>query len=117
VTEQDLHGAQIAPLLIDDGRFGSAQRMSSVVLRAQPNSSNPFVYETRILAGADVIRTINSAWKDEVIKRAASAFEPSEDTGAGRFKNLELNGPTGFLLMVPCRLATSLGAVSFAIVA
>jgi hypothetical protein len=33
-----------------------------------------------------MIGVINSAWKDEVVKRTSSAFEPSQDTGAGRFK-------------------------------
>jgi hypothetical protein len=34
VAEQDLHGAQVPRLLIDDGRLGSAQRMGPVIFRA-----------------------------------------------------------------------------------
>ena len=34
VAEQNLHSAQVACLLIDDGRLGSAQRMGPVILRA-----------------------------------------------------------------------------------
>ena len=45
-----------------------------------------------------MIGMINSARKDEVIERASSAFEPSEDAAAGRLKQLELNRPTGLLL-------------------
>jgi hypothetical protein len=41
---------------------------------------------------------INPARKDEVVERAASAFEPGEDAVAGRLKELELNGPAGLLL-------------------
>jgi hypothetical protein len=37
MTEQDLHGAQVARLLIDDGSLGSAERVRPVVLPAQPN--------------------------------------------------------------------------------
>jgi hypothetical protein len=98
VTKQDLYGAQIASLLIDDGRLGSAQRMCPVVLLAQPNSGDPLVNETSILTGADVIAMIDPARKDEVVERASSAFEPSENAAAGRFQEFELNGPTGLLL-------------------
>jgi hypothetical protein len=36
-----------------------------------------------------MIGMINPARKDEVVERTSSAFEPSEDTAAGMFKELE----------------------------
>jgi hypothetical protein len=84
MAEQDLHCAQVARLLLDDGSLGSPQRMRPVILPAQPNASLPLVNEASILPGADVIGMINTARKDEVVERAASAFEPSEDAAAGQ---------------------------------
>jgi len=98
MTEQNLHGTQVARLLIDDGSLGSAERMRPKVLPAQPNLGHPLVNEASILPGADVIGMINPTGKDEVIERASSAFDPSEDAAAGVFKKFELNGPAGLLL-------------------
>jgi hypothetical protein len=69
-----------------------------VILPAQPNPGHPLVNEASVLPGANMIGMINSARKDEVVERPSSTFEPSEDTFAGRFKELELNGATGLLL-------------------
>jgi hypothetical protein len=67
VTEQNLHGAQITGLLIDDGCFGAAPRMRSVVLRAQTDSYYPLIDKARILSGADVIGVIDPAGKHEIV--------------------------------------------------
>jgi hypothetical protein len=98
MAEQDLNCTQVARLLIDDGSLGSAQRMRPVVFPAQPEHRYPLVNEPSILPGADVIGMINPARKDEVVERVSSALEPSENAAAGRFKELELNGPSGLLL-------------------
>jgi hypothetical protein len=100
MTEEDLHGAEVARLLLDDGSLGSAERLRPVALPAQPNpathSSTRRAYCQ--MPNADMIGMINPARKDEVVERISSAFKPSEDTAAGRFKELELNGATGLLL-------------------
>ncbi len=98
MTEQDLHSTQVARPLIDDRSLGSAERVGPVVLPAQPNPGHPLINEASVLPGADMIDMINPARKDEVDERTSSAFEPSEDAGAGRLKELELNGATGLLL-------------------
>ncbi|BAE52453.1 hypothetical protein amb3649 [Paramagnetospirillum magneticum AMB-1] len=98
VAKQDLHGAQVARLLVDDGRLGAAQRMRSVVLRTQTDPSNPFIDETRILTSADVLGMIDPAGKHEIVKRASSTIEPGKNAVASGFKELELNRPAGFLL-------------------
>lgn len=45
-----------------------------------------------------MISVIDPAWKDELIQRAASVFEPGENAAAGRFEEFELNGTAGLLL-------------------
>src|SRR5258708_6201262 len=98
VAEQDLHGAQVTCLLIDDGCLGSARRMGSVILRTQSDPGHPLVNKSSILPSADMIGVIDTAREDELVKRAASAFEPGQNAAAGGLKELELNGPAGLLL-------------------
>ena len=45
-----------------------------------------------------MIGMIDPAWKDEVVERAAAAFEPCQNTAASGFEELELNGSAGLLL-------------------
>ena len=82
VAEQDLHGAQIARLLVDDRGLGSPQRMRPVVLRPQSNPGHPLINKSSILPSADMIGVIDPARKDEFVKRAASAFEPGQHAAA-----------------------------------
>ncbi len=98
MTEQNLHGAQVTRLLVDDRRLGSAERMGAVVLRAQSDPGHPFINEPGVLPGADVVHVINPARKDELVECAASAFEPSQNAATGGLKELELNGLAGLLL-------------------
>ena len=76
VAEQDLHGTQIARLLVDDRGLGSSQRMRPVVLTPQSNSGHPLINEPSILPGADMIGVIDPARKSELVNRSDSAFEP-----------------------------------------
>src|ERR1700722_11676037 len=92
------HGAKIACLLVDDGGLGSAQRMRPVVLRPQPDSGHPLIEESSILPGADMISVIDSARKDELVKRATSAFQPGKQASSCVRQQLELDRPTGLLL-------------------
>ena len=52
VAEQELHGAQVARLFVNDRGLGSSQRMRPVVLRAQSDPGYPLINEAGILAGA-----------------------------------------------------------------
>ena len=45
-----------------------------------------------------MIGVIDPARKDELVQRAASVFEPGQNTAAGGFEEFELNGPAGLLL-------------------
>jgi len=45
-----------------------------------------------------MIGVIDAARKDEVVKRAAAAFEPDQNATAGGLKEFKLNGPAGLLL-------------------
>lgn len=41
---------------------------------------------------------IDPTWKDIIVHRAATAFKPSQRTGAGFGQQFKLHGATGFLL-------------------
>ena len=69
VAEQDLHGAQVARLLVDDRGFGSPQRMRPVVLTPQPDPGHPLINELGILPRADMIGVIDPARKRELVNR------------------------------------------------
>src|ERR1700722_362869 len=86
VAEQDLHRAQVASLLVDDGRLGPAERMGSVILRAQSDPGYPLINEPSILPGADMIGVVDPARKSELVNRPASAFEPGQNASAGGFE-------------------------------
>jgi uroporphyrinogen-III synthase len=45
-----------------------------------------------------MIGMIDPAWKDEVVERAAAAFETCQNAAASGFEELELNGSAGLLL-------------------
>ena len=49
-----------------------------------------------------MVGVIDSAWKDELIQRAASVFEPGQNAAAGGLEEFELNGPAGLLLDDDC---------------
>ena len=72
--------------------------MRPVVLVAQSNPADPLINEPSILPSADMIGMIDTAWKDEVVERAAAAFEPCQNTAASGFEELELNGSASLLL-------------------
>ncbi len=45
-----------------------------------------------------MIGAINPARKDELVKRAASTFEPGQNAAAGELKQFKLNRAAGLLL-------------------
>ncbi len=51
-----------------------------------------------MLAGADMLGVIGPTGKHEIVERASSTFEPGKNAVSSRFKKLELNRATGFLL-------------------
>ena len=75
VAQQDLHGAQVSRLLVDDGSLRSAERMRAVILAAQSDPRDPLVNKTGILPGADVVGVIDPARKGVVVESASSIFE------------------------------------------
>lgn len=98
VAEEDLHGAQVACLLINDGRLGSVQRMSAIIRRAQADRSHPLINKPSILPSTDMIGVIEPARKDKLVKRAASALKPGQNAAASRLEQFELNGSAGLLM-------------------
>ena len=65
VAEQNLHGAQVSSLFVNDGRFCSTQRMRAVFLMSQADARHPLAHEPSILTGADVPGVVAPARKDE----------------------------------------------------
>jgi hypothetical protein len=98
MPKQNLHGAQVSSLLVDDRSLGPAQRMRPVVLRSQANARHPLIDEAGILAGADVVGLIDPAREDEIVNRAAPTFKPGQQAGSGRLQHFELHGAAGLLL-------------------
>ena len=98
VAEQNLHGTQVARLLVDDRGLGSSQRMRPVVLRTQSDPGHPLINEPSILPGANMIGVIDPARKSELVSRSASAFEPGQKAATGWFEELKLNRSTCLLL-------------------
>jgi hypothetical protein len=45
-----------------------------------------------------MIGMIDAAWKDEIVERAAAAFEPCQQAAARGFEELKLNGSADLLL-------------------
>ena len=45
MSEQDLHGPQVAGLLVDHRGLGSAERVRPVILPTPSDSGDPFVHE------------------------------------------------------------------------
>jgi len=72
--------------------------MRPIVLPAQSDPGDPLINKTSILPSADMIGMIDPTWKDEVVERAAAAFEPCQNAAASGFKELELNRSPGLLL-------------------
>ena len=58
VAEQDLHGAQVSGLLINNRRFGPPQGMGTIILPSETYACDPLIHQSRILPGADVIGMI-----------------------------------------------------------
>ena len=72
--------------------------MGAIVLPSQPDRGHPLINQPGILPRADVAGVIDAAWKHKIIQRAFTTFEPCQEARARALKELELNGPAGFLL-------------------
>jgi hypothetical protein len=66
VTQQNLDGAKVARLPMDDGSLSSPERMRAVVLSPQADPCDSRAREP----GADVTGMVDLPWKDEVVDQA-----------------------------------------------
>jgi hypothetical protein len=71
VAQKNLNGAQVASPPVNDGRFGSAQRVGAIVLSEQSNPGHPLINKSCILPGADMTGVIDPARKDKVAECAS----------------------------------------------
>ena len=98
VAQEDLPPAEFSRLLVVEGWHSAPARVSSVVLSSKADGSHPLVNEPSILSRADVVGTVCSARKDEVVQRTAAALQPFQQARPRGFEQFELNGPAGLLL-------------------
>src|SRR5205814_10298882 len=61
MSKQKLHGPEISRPAIDQGSFRASQRMRPEQPRVQPDASDPFRNEARILPGAHAVRASAAA--------------------------------------------------------
>ena len=98
MAEKDLHGAQVAGCLVDDRCLGPPQRMRTIFLAAKADPYDPLIDETRILAGAEMIGMVDTAWEHVIAQRSAAALEPRQKTGPRVRQQLELDRSSGLPL-------------------
>lgn len=76
--------------------------MGAIFTSHQADPSHPFINKAGILPGAEMAIVINPARKDVIVHRSASPFEPRQQARPSVRQQLELNGPTRFLLHHDC---------------
>ena len=72
--------------------------MRSILGATQSDCSHPFIEQTRILAGAHVVRVVDTAWEDEVARRATTSLQPGNQACPDIGGQFELYRSTSFLL-------------------
>ena len=70
--------------------------------RWQANGLDPFIDQPGVLPCAEVGTAGQSAWKQEVLKRAAANIQPSGQNLSRRLSNIKLDRPTSLLLYDSC---------------
>jgi hypothetical protein len=98
MPEQDLNGTQVGRRLVDDRSLRTPERMGSVLLGLKADVGDPLANEASILPRAHMPHVVVSAWKEEIVQRAAAALDPRKQGLAGRLDQLELYGPLCLLL-------------------
>lgn len=77
MAKQYLDGPKVAGGFVNERRLRTAQRMSAVLFRRQPDSRYPLVHQPGVLTGAQVSIGHNTAWEGEVIDRPTAPLKPA----------------------------------------
>jgi len=98
MPEQKLARSQVARPLIDQRDLCPSKAMRAVGTRLKPDSADPLVHQTPILAGSDVIAGAAPAREKPVIKMAPAALKPGHKRLPGGLGDLERDRPSRLLL-------------------
>ena len=98
MTEQGLHGAQVASRPVGDRRLRTPERVRAIIVVAEPNPRDPLAYQASILPRAEMFGMVGSAREDIAIKHAFPALQPGQDACSGGFQQLKLDRSSGLLL-------------------
>lgn len=92
VGEQDLDRAKITGGLVDHRSVRTPKGVRAVIFTRQPNGSDPFLDQPGVLASAEMIDMIDSAWKGIVIDCSSPSLQPGKQTCPDIDRKLELYG-------------------------
>ncbi len=80
MAQQNLHRSQVLRALVDQRRFGAANRMRAVSRRIESDFPHPSVDHARVLARREMCALTQTAW-EQVIPRPEPSFgHPGADT-------------------------------------
>ena len=98
MTEQQLAGAKVPGLLVDQRHLGSSQTVCAVGTRVEVDHANPAVDDACVLARSDVPAGIAAAWEQPIIRPSAAEVEPLRQRVSRRLCDFEGYGSPGLLL-------------------
>lgn len=98
VTEQQLHGAEIAGLAVDLRDLGPAHRMGAIGCRLQPYRCDPIADQPGILTGRDVQPLVEAARPQMFRSDHQRVIEPGRNRFARSLGDLEANRFPGLAL-------------------
>ena len=98
MPKKNLDRTQIPGRLVNDRCFGAPKLVRAVILGLKADPGHPLPDQSGVLPSAHVSHVVVPAWENEVVEGATTALKPSEQRLSGRFDQLELDGPFGFLL-------------------
>jgi hypothetical protein len=76
--------------------------MSSILLTEQTDATDPFIHQSRVLPGAEVISAIYAAREHIISQRSAPPFQPGKQASSCIRQQLELDRPISLLLHDDC---------------
>jgi len=98
VTEQQLHGTQVAGSTVDECRFGAPKGVRAEEMRVAANRCNPTRDEPSILPGCHAAVVITTATEQKFAWFLASGFDGIVNSLPRLLRQLKPDGPTSLLL-------------------
>ncbi len=91
MAEQQLHGSQVASLLVNLCHLGAAHRVGPISRAIETGALHPVMYDPSVLPCRDVRMITKSARKQVLTASEGSTGKPVLDCRSGLFGNLELD--------------------------